>query len=553
MSMSNHRFILKYPLIGYLAALGLLLCWWLFPLQSTAVVPMIMLTLLACLTFALPVGRLGTRSVSFASAVVFFTVVLYGPAAATLVSIAGGLAARRLRQERRESRLQAPILAVSAQLAGVIYYALSKSGISIPHTSQDWFALFVAALLYYSARSLLLWSHEHGASRIPLRQILRMEGLVDAVTLPTVVAALLLHREWSWLSLLLVFSVTAVGLLAARALIAAHLAQRQVRALRAIHQNLITHVRSDRVLEDFGDELRRLLAFDRLSLWVYVRYQPVLQLVSVRPIELRSVLPASMPVEGMVGKVIDRGRPAVLADHLQKRVAELREYFRGHLFLIPLALGDYTWGLLVLERDAHREPFALADYQIIGVLVDHLVILLENVRLYRETAQMAELDGLTHLLNHRRWYERLHEELSRSLRYRHPMSLLMIDVDYFKRYNDTYGHQQGDELLRMLAQVLRQNTRQTDVVGRYGGEEFAVILPETNKDSAVHTAQRLCESVAKIPFPGFPGGPPVRCTISIGVATYPEDALNAAELITAADAALYRAKRFGKNRVAIAL
>jgi diguanylate cyclase (GGDEF)-like protein len=132
------------------------------------------------------------------------------------------------------------------------------------------------------------------------------------------------------------------------------------------------------------------------------------------------------------------------------------------------------------------------------------------------------------------------------------LTLLMIDVDYFKRYNDTYGHQQGDELLRQIAEILRQNIRQSDIAGRYGGEEFAVILPETDKESAAVLAQRLCEVVARTPFPGYPGGPPVRCTVSIGVASYPEDALTVSDLIAAADTALYRAKRFGKNRVVIA-
>ncbi|MDW8105480.1 MAG: GGDEF domain-containing protein, partial [Armatimonadota bacterium] len=99
---------------------------------------------------------------------------------------------------------------------------------------------------------------------------------------------------------------------------------------------------------------------------------------------------------------------------------------------------------------------------------------------------------------------------------------------------------------------LQRNVRQSDIVGRWGGEEFAIVLPETDKRSATVLAQRLCEVVAATPFPGHPGRAPVRCTISIGVASYPEDALTVSDLVAAADAALYRAKRYGKNRVVVA-
>jgi len=128
--------------------------------------------------------------------------------------------------------------------------------------------------------------------------------------------------------------------------------------------------------------------------------------------------------------------------------------------------------------------------------------------------------------------------------------VIMLDVDGFKTYNDTYGHPQGDVLLKQLADVLAANVRDVDIVGRYGGEEFIIVLPETGKDSAFQTAERLRNAVACCIFPGTPGedGTTVRKTISLGVATFPIDADDAHALVSKADQALYRAKHAGRNR-----
>lgn len=510
-----------------------------------------LLLLLAVFTIALPIGRLGTRKVRFGSAVVLYATLLYGAAAGAALSLLAGAIAQRLRRERSDLSCYAPVLALSALVSGMVYHYGGKAPPTIPVNWSDWLRFIATVALFLSVRVVLLGWCE-GARHVYRRHIVRGEGLVEGVTLPTVLAALLMLREWGWWSILLMCSVAAVGVLAARALISAHQAHRQMHVLRMLHRRLVAHLHPDRLLQDLGEELRRLLFFDRLSLWNYARQEAHLQNAGVYPQQERAAFPAYLQVDGVLGKALDCRKPLVITHDLRARLHEIAEHFEGSVLIIPLAVHEYPWGLLVLERQAQREPFVRADCEAMQVVVDHLAMLLENIRLYRETADLAVRDGLTGLLNHRRLHERLQEELSRSLRYHHPLTLLMIDVDYFKRYNDTYGHQQGDELLRMLAEILRQNIRQSDIVGRYGGEEFVVILPETDKESAVVLAQRLCEVVAHTPFPGYPGGSPVRCTVSIGVASYPEDALTASDLIAAADTALYRAKRFGKNRVVIA-
>jgi diguanylate cyclase (GGDEF)-like protein len=530
------------------ALAGLPVCWWLQPVAGKAPLPLLLLLLLAVLTMAVPVGRLGTRRVRFGSTVVLFTTLLYGAALGGAISLVSGGIAQRITRDRHDTLFYASVVALTAQCTGFLFHPLGAN------VAQIWLFLLqilAAAAFFGLLRVLLLWWGESWR-KVPLWWVARAEMLVDSVALPAILATMSAQGTWGWLSIALFCGMGAVGLLSARAFTEVHLAQRQIRALRTMHQRLIAHLHPDHLLQDLANELRRLLSFDRLTLWSYSRQEAHLQIVGVHPAQMRDVFPAYLEASGTLGKALDRRKPVVLAHSLAERLPDVREYFRGHVMIVPLCVHDYPWGLLVLERDAQREPFVRADYETIQVLVEHLAILLENLRLYRQTAEMAVRDGLTGLLNHRRLHERLQEELSRALRYHRPLSLLMIDVDYFKRYNDTYGHQRGDELLRQLAEILRRNIRQSDIAGRYGGEEFAVILPETDKQSAVVLAQRLCEVVASTPFPGHPSGVPVRCTVSIGVASCPEDALTVSDLIAAADTALYRAKRFGKNRVVIA-
>jgi len=166
-------------------------------------------------------------------------------------------------------------------------------------------------------------------------------------------------------------------------------------------------------------------------------------------------------------------------------------------------------------------------------------------------AQLAVTDGLTGLYNHRHFHERLTLEVERSQRSGLPLSLLMLDVDHFKQFNDTYGHPSGDEVLRQLARVLGDTRRANDVVARYGGEEFAVILVDTPKFTAAKVAERVRERIYDNDF--SEAAPRAgRLSVSIGVATFPDDGGDAEALVRSADTALYAAKRAGRNRVVLA-
>jgi diguanylate cyclase (GGDEF)-like protein len=170
-------------------------------------------------------------------------------------------------------------------------------------------------------------------------------------------------------------------------------------------------------------------------------------------------------------------------------------------------------------------------------------------RVEESTAQLrqaAATDGLTGLLNHGALMEALDREVERSLRYQHPLAVMMMDVDGFKQVNDEYGHPAGDAVLERVGEVLRSSTRQTDVVGRYGGDEFMAILPETGRERAVEAAQRLLDTFSSTRL-RVEGGEEVAPMMSLGLAVFPEDGTDKRGLLAFADTALYEAKRNGGN------
>jgi len=162
---------------------------------------------------------------------------------------------------------------------------------------------------------------------------------------------------------------------------------------------------------------------------------------------------------------------------------------------------------------------------------------------------LARRDGLTGLYNHRYFQEILHAELVRAVRYKQYFSVVFLDLDYFKQYNDTHGHQKGDQLLQILAKVLGGCLRESDYLARYGGEEFTIILPSATKGEALAVAEKIRGRVERYPFTGRETQPKGCVTISMGVSTFPEDGKDNASLMENADQALYEAKNSGRNRV----
>jgi len=184
------------------------------------------------------------------------------------------------------------------------------------------------------------------------------------------------------------------------------------------------------------------------------------------------------------------------------------------------------------------------------VLVTQLKQNAEDLQdLNSQLRDMAMRDGLTGLYNHRYFRETFDRELARCGRHDHRVSLVFIDLDHFKCYNDTHGHLAGDELLKTLAGLLLEGQRSATTVARYGGEEFVLLVPETDKEGALHLAERVRQRVEQHDFPGGETQPSGRVTMSLGVATFPEDGKDTNTMILAADNSLYEAKNAGRNTV----
>jgi diguanylate cyclase (GGDEF)-like protein len=241
-------------------------------------------------------------------------------------------------------------------------------------------------------------------------------------------------------------------------------------------------------------------------------------------------------------EVIAQVEGEVLASGQPREVTTEAGSALGH----PLrGVRDETEGVVsVWRRD--RE-FAPSERELFHYLAAQAGVSIENVDLHETVQRQAVTDELTGLSNHRRFQEALVSELERARRFDTGVGLVMLDIDNFKLVNDTYGHQVGDRVLQEVARILRTESREVDEPARYGGEELAVVLPSADLEGAYGLAERVRAGIEGLEFP-VPEGPPLRVTASFGAAALPESAHDHGSLIAAADAALYAAKRAGKNR-----
>ncbi|HSB69969.1 MAG TPA: diguanylate cyclase, partial [Candidatus Methylomirabilis sp.] len=263
------------------------------------------------------------------------------------------------------------------------------------------------------------------------------------------------------------------------------------------------------------------------------------------------------PGDGPSFLAVHEKRPVAITDLAADDVrapwleAARRQGYRSFL-AIPLIVQERALGCMNLFLSEPHE-FDDDEIQILSTFASQAAISIENARLFEETRLLALTDELTGLANHRQFYHQLAREVRRAHRYGRPLTLLMLDVDFFKEYNDRHGHLAGDQALRDLAEVLRGNARDVDILARYGGEEFTIILPETDQSRAAFQAERIRAAVEAHPFrgkdPSFRG----TLTVSIGVATLTSGIQTIEDLVHDADQAMYLGKSRGRNRVELAL
>jgi diguanylate cyclase (GGDEF)-like protein/putative nucleotidyltransferase with HDIG domain len=214
--------------------------------------------------------------------------------------------------------------------------------------------------------------------------------------------------------------------------------------------------------------------------------------------------------------------------------------------LYPMKSRDHIICILALGQKHNSKPYSHEDIHMVSSMANQAGIIIENAQLYTQATTRANTDELTSLYNHRHFHERLEQEIARGSRFGSTFSLILMDIDLFKSYNDIYGHLAGDQVLRKVGRYIATSVRSIDLAFRYGGEEFAVILPEARLDDAYKGAERIRKTIeSKSSSRAMP------ITVSVGVANWPTDGVMKEEIINRADAALYRAKELGRNRTCL--
>lgn len=291
-----------------------------------------------------------------------------------------------------------------------------------------------------------------------------------------------------------------------------------------------------------------MLKAERASLMVYNERSRALELKAM--IGGGAQRSTEEPVGARVARLVfDKNKPIIVPDVRKTGlppVSSGRQYKTASFMSCPMTIGDRTIGVMSFSDKASGQPFDKASLNLFQAVAPQLAVALDRAALKDRAGELEQLsvtDGLTGLLNRRYLEVRLAEEVKRSNRHGFPMSVMMIDVDHFKSYNDQFGHPEGDEALRIVGRVVRDTLRGADIAARYGGEEFSILLPQTPGGEAAIIAERIRANVAETTFPHR------RVTVSIGVASCTAELCSADGIVKAADRALYRAKELGRNQV----
>jgi len=312
----------------------------------------------------------------------------------------------------------------------------------------------------------------------------------------------------------------------------------------------LTRIRkSDKLIDFVVTKTRKILEVEKCSVMLVDEETKQLYTKSMEGFAEDALMQVN--ISGSIAeKVILEGQPLLVQD-LEKdtRFKHLKQTsYLGNSFMIaPIKLGQDVMGVInVADKwidSKETGNFDNVDLKILNAIATEMAIAIENVSFYKELHYLTITDPLTHMHNYRHFVNSLDYELRRLKRFHGDLALLMMDIDVFKSYNDTFGHLEGDALLKKIGLTIHLNLREVDVLCRYGGDEFAIILPGTNKEGALITAEKIRKCIEKAEFQKA-------VTLSIGVAHY-KDKMTRHDLIFHADKAMYQAKNQGKNRVCV--
>ena len=324
-------------------------------------------------------------------------------------------------------------------------------------------------------------------------------------------------------------------------------------ALMAISESLGSRLDLQHRLETMADKVREVIPYDHCFIFLVEPGERRAELKVIRGYLDPGLAGQSISLhDGLLSLVVKKRFP-MIRDDLYNRAPGRGVFPSGSgielspvSFLgLPMIVQDRVIGIFVMTSQ-HRKAFDDRHREFLRTLCTQAAISIADAKLHDEVARLATIDGLTGVNNHRRFQERLNEEFERQSRHNGAFTLVMVDVDHFKKINDRFGHPAGDKVLRQVASVLSRTVRKIDAVARYGGEEFAVILLNIGQRESFQLAERIRKAVETMD--PVINGHPQKVTISLGMAVFPDDALDRQTLIECADRALYAAKRGGRNQ-----
>lgn len=335
--------------------------------------------------------------------------------------------------------------------------------------------------------------------------------------------------------------------------------RREARLLAAVAEasQILTHLDPERLLEVTADHLLKVTESTACVIARVDREAGTLVNVVAKlderqydPREIDLILQYRVPIgEGLIGWVAKNRRPLLAGDAARDPRAVTvpgTADDESSVIAVPAVMeGEVTAVIRISRPGLHR--YDQEDLQLTQILANQVAVALEHARLYQEARRLAVTDELTGLHNARYLEQRLEEEVARARRYGHRLSLLLMDSDSLKQVNDRYGHQEGNALLKAMAAAIKESVRSTDIPCRYAGDEFVVLMPQTDADDAAVVAERVRTAIESRGL--VVDGQRVWVTASAGVATFPDHARDAEELVRKADKAMYEAKARGKNLV----
>lgn len=325
----------------------------------------------------------------------------------------------------------------------------------------------------------------------------------------------------------------------------------QLYALYNISKTLATTLEMEKLLNQVVEGISQALQLHRINVMLVNEERTEMHIVAGVGMSDKARESRFKLGEGIYGRIAMTGSAELINNLPENRRFKPTEGIDDDVYSLicaPFKGRGQVIGLINTYR-LGGEVFNESSYELLMSTANQIGMALENARLFEKAKILAITDGMTSLYNYRYFTERLNEEFERAKRYKRDISLIMADMDYFKKYNDAHGHPKGDMLLKDFSEILKKVFRDSDIIARYGGEEFVIILIETAVDVAVEVAEKLRIAVESSNFYGRETQPGGRVTISLGVASYTDEIKSADDLVKIADNALYRAKEEGRNRV----